>query len=144
TARDAANNVATTFTGTASLSGQGSGGATNTILGSPVHSTTFSRNFTLGYSFTPTNNITVTHVRHYYGTKVTIWTDGGTPIVTQNVTSIGGTWQETPLATPVQLLAGVTYRVGVYTGGAAYYWTDGLPSGFPNGVMVQGYEIGGD
>ena len=80
TAQDVANNHTTNFTGTVALSASSSFGAlqtNNTILGNVTHDDSSSGDWTLGYSFTPTNNLTVTHVRHYCGTKVSIWTDAG-------------------------------------------------------------------
>ncbi len=145
TARDEWNSVATNFTGSVTLSGEMGGGlATDTILGSPVPTISYSGNFTLGYAFTPNTNLTVTHVRHYFGTKVSIWTDGGTLLAAQTVTSVPGTWVETPLNTRVQLTAGATYRVGSYTAGDSYYWRTDLGSTFPNGTIGQNYDVQGD
>src|ERR1019366_5673321 len=112
-----ANGAATNFTGVMALTGVSRGApVANTILASPVYTFTASGDWTLGYSFTPNTNLTVTHMRHYFGTKVSIWTDAGTLVASQNVTSTPGTWVETALASPVQLTAGITYRVAAYTG----------------------------
>lgn len=118
--------------------------ATNTILASPVHSSSSSGTFTLGYAFTPSTNLIVTHVRHYFGTKVEIWTDTGTLLASQNVTSVPGTWVETPLSTPIQLTSGIRYRVAAYSAGGNYYWRTDLGGTFPYGTIDQGYEISGD
>jgi len=145
TALNVSNVIATNFTGTVNLSASAGGGLkTNTILGNLAYTSTGSGNWTLGYSFTPNTNLTVTHVRSYAGTKVSIWTDAGSLLVAQNVSSIAGTWVETQLATPLTLNAGSTYRVAYYTGGTTYYWrTDGANS-FTNGTIVQSYEVAGD
>jgi len=92
---------------------------------------------TLGHRFTPTNDIRVTHVRHYWGTKVSIWTDGGTPLASKTVTSTPGTWVETALDTPVSLSSGTTYRVAAYSGlSGIYYARDGtFPFDFPHGTI---------
>ena len=145
TARDEFGSVVSNFTGSVSLSGWLDGGlTTNTILGSPVDTYSGSDNYTLGYAFTPNTNLTVTHVRHYFGSKVSIWTDGGALLAAQNVTSVPGTWMETPLATPIQLTAGGTYRVASYTAGGNYNWRFDLGGTFPYGTINQGYEISGD
>ena len=118
--------------------------STSTILASPVHTNIGSGSYTLGYAFTPNTNLTVTAVRHYFGTKVEIWTDTGTLLASQNVTSVPGTWVETPLSTPIQLTAGTRYRVAAYTAGGNYYWRTDLGGTFPYGSIDQSYEISGD
>lgn len=143
-ALDAYGNPADNFTGIAYLNGTGGGSATSTILGNPAHISSSSGTFTLGYSFTPSTNLTVTHLRSYFGTKVSLWTDAGVLLASQTVSAGSGTWTDTPLPTPVTLNAGTTYRVAAYTGGGNYYWrTDGSNS-FPAGVINQGYEASGD
>jgi hypothetical protein len=147
TAQDYFNNTANSFNGTVVLSGVGSvGEVTNSILGNPVHSATAADlAYTVGYAFTPSANITVTHVRHYFGTKVSIWTDAGATLASQPVASVPGTWVETPLTVPLALAAGTRYRIGVYYPSAAgYYWrTDGTNT-FSNGTIDQSYEGAGD
>jgi len=145
TAKDFLNATVTNFNGTVALTGSAAGElATNSILAAPAYTGSGSGNYTLGYSFTPNTNITVTHVRHYYGTKVSIWTDGGVLLAAQNVTSTPGTWTETALTTPIQLSAGITYRVAAHSGGGLYYYRTDLGSTFPNGVMNAAYEVFGD
>ena len=138
-ARNDANGAATNFTGVLALTGLGAAPVTNTILASPVFTTSGSGTYTFGYSFTPNANLTVTHVRHCFGTKVSIWTDSGTLVASQNVSSTPGTWVETALSSPVQLTAGTTYRVAAYTGGGSYYWRTDLGPAFPNGTINQAY-----
>ena len=78
TAQDVFNATVTNFTGAVALSAsQGGASKTNTILGDVTANNNSAGDFTLGYSFTPNTNILVTHVRHYSGTKVSIWTDAG-------------------------------------------------------------------
>jgi autotransporter-associated beta strand protein len=138
------NNSSTVTIGAAGLLDLSGITGTNTILASPVHSFSSSGNFTLGYAFTPSANLTVTAVRSYFGTKVEIWTSTGTLLASQNVASVPGTWVETPLTTPIQLTAGSHYRVAAYTAGGNYYWRTDLGGSFPNGTIDQGYEISGD
>ncbi len=138
-ARNDADGAATNFTGVLALTGLGSAPVTNTILASPVFTVSGSGTFTFGYSFTPNANLTVTHLRHCFGTKVSIWTDSGTLVASQSVSSTPGTWVETALSSPVQLTAGTTYRVAAYTGGGSYYWRTDLGTTFPNGTINQAY-----
>jgi len=145
TAQDEFDYPVNDFLGTVTLNGVvGTERTTNTILGSPVHTTSGTGNFTLGYAFTPDTDLTVTHVRHYFGTAVSLWTDTGTLLARQNVTSIPGTWVETPLISPVDLTAGVRYRVTTFTGGGSYYQHTSLGTSFPNGTIHGGYHINGD
>ncbi|HYT58909.1 MAG TPA: DUF4082 domain-containing protein, partial [Haliangiales bacterium] len=111
TAQDYSNGTASNFNGTVTLSGAAGGGITNSILGDLTHLSSAFGTWTLGYAFTPNTDILLTHVRHYFGSKVSIWTDDGTLLASQNVSSTPGTWVETPLATPVPLAAGNRYRV---------------------------------
>ncbi len=145
TAKDIVGDTVTGFTGPVTLTGSTGGTAvTNKILGDLVNSSSSSGTYTLGYSFTPSTNISVTHVRSYWGTKVSVWTDAGSLVFSQPVSSVNGTWVETLLPSPVTLLAGVRYRVGAYTGGGSFYYrSDGITN-FPNGSIDQGYEVSGD
>jgi uncharacterized repeat protein (TIGR01451 family) len=145
-ALDFFNNPVTNFNGTVALSGSMGGGlTTNTMFGNITHSASYNfGTFTIGHSFTPNTNILVTHIRHYSGTKVSIWTDAGILLASQNVISVPGSWVETPLLTPVQLLAGQRYRIGLYTGGMIYYGRFDQSSTFSDGTIDQAYEISGD
>ena len=80
---------------------------------------------THGYSFTPSTNLQVTAVRCYSSDKVSIWTDSGTLLASQAVSSCGS-WTEAALAAPVTLSAGTTYRVTAhYSGDTTGYYPDG-------------------
>ena len=120
------------------------GSTTNTALPSPSPAFTNSGMFTLGYSFTPQTNLMLTHFRHYSGVKVSLWTDEGTLMVSENVSSIGSSWSETPLTNPIPLRAGVRYRIGVSTGGGSFFWRSDLAGSFPDGTIDQGYQCLGD
>jgi hypothetical protein len=144
TAKDVLNNTVTNFVDTVALDASTIAVASN-ILGSPVHSSSANNgSYTLGYAFTPMVDIQVTHVRHYFGNKVSIWTDSGALLASQSVTSTPGTWIETTLTSPVTLAAGTRYRIGAYTAGATYYWHTSLPTNFVVGTINQGYEASGD
>jgi uncharacterized repeat protein (TIGR01451 family) len=139
-AKDYLNGPATNFTGMVALSGLQNIQTTNSMFGNAVADNSYNNGtYTIGNSFTPGTNITVTHVRHYFGTKVSIWTDSGVLIASRLVTSVPGTWVETPLFTPISLLAGQTYRVGVYTAGQTYYGRFDQSSTFAHGTINQTY-----
>jgi uncharacterized repeat protein (TIGR01451 family) len=140
-ARDAADQLVTTYDGAPSLAAfdEGSGQHGN-LLANAASPNSSSGNYTLGYSFTPNVELEVTHVRHYFGTKVTIWRDDGTVVTSQAVVSTPGLWIETPLATPVVLQAHTRYRIAAYTGPGSYYWRFDLPALFAHGTLDQGYE----
>jgi uncharacterized repeat protein (TIGR01451 family) len=146
TAKDYFNVTVSNYNGVASVRGLSSGGAlvTNSILSNAVPTSSSSGTYTMGYAFTPSTNITITHVRHIHGTKVSIWTDAGVLVASQNVVSSPGTWIETPLAVPVQLLAGQKYRIGAYTGGGVWYYLQNPPATFANGTIQDGYYISAD
>jgi uncharacterized repeat protein (TIGR01451 family) len=147
TARDASGSVAATFNGTnVTLRGINIGGpSSGTILTNEFHSGADHLGlFTLGYEFTPATNLFVTHVRHYFGSKVAIWNAGGGLIVSTNITSVPGDWIETELSTPVYLMAGHRYRLGVFSGGQPYFWRTDGSTAFTNGVINQSYYSIGD
>ena len=109
-----------------------------------MRSTDSGGSWTDGYSFTPNIDLTVTHVRHFFGSKVSIWTDGGTLLASANVTSVPATWVETPLASPLVLTAGIRYRVGIYSSTTTWYYSSVLTPTFTYGKIDQNYESSGD
>lgn len=140
TAYDAFDEPATTFAGTAQVTATvNAPGTSHTILSNVVALGSGSGTYTLAYAFTPSQPLTVTHVRSYSGNKVSIWTDGGVLLAAQAVNGPNGTWTDTPLPNVVQLSAGVTYRVGFYTTGSWYYHTN--PPTFAHGTLVNGYYL---
>ena len=144
TAKDAGNVTISNYAGPATVQGQVGGvSTTNSLLNNLAPLSSSSLTYSLGLSFIPNTNILVTHVRHISGTKVSIWTDTGVLLASQNVVSTPGTWLETPLATPVTLLAGVKYRVAAYTGGGVYYYQT-RPPAFANGTIPEGVYSPGD
>ena len=80
-------------------------------------------------------------MRHYCGTKVSIWSDTGTLIVSQDVISNPGILVETALAAPVTLNAGAAYRVCFYTGGPSgpTYYVNSSTTTFTNGTLGSSY-----
>ncbi|MBM3133265.1 MAG: DUF4082 domain-containing protein, partial [Chloroflexi bacterium] len=74
--------------------------------------------YTLGYEFRPTANGTVTELGgRFNGTKaVKLWDANGNLLASASVTS-SDDWSYVPLATPVKVTAGRSYKVTVYTQG---------------------------
>jgi uncharacterized protein YdeI (BOF family) len=144
-AQDAHGFTVTGFAGTASLSGWAGVTTSQTILGAPTPTdSSNSGTWTFGYAFTVSGEFEVTHVRHYSGSKVSIWTDSGQLLASQTFSDPPGAWVETALPTPVQLHAGVRYRVAVYTAGQTYYWRYDLPAASAVGSIQQSYYGSGD
>ena len=140
TAFDLDNVLATNFAGKVAVTGQGTtGGAlvTNCMFNNAVPGYSYTGTFTWGYPFTPTNNLTVTHVRSFYGSQVWLWTSNGTVLANQAVAGAPGTWTETPLATPVTLQAYSNYIVAVYFNDSTYYYVSGLTNEFPDGTIAS-------
>ncbi len=144
TAKDISDTTISNFTGTALLSGWAMLQSSNAILGDIATTNAATGNWTLAYGFTPQQDMRVTHFRHYWGNKVSIWANDGVVLAAQNVTSIPGTWVTTPLANPVTLSAGTTYRLGAYTGGGAFYYLTNFPTSFPDGTLGNQYYSSGD
>lgn len=148
TAVDAVNNLVSGFGGTVSLWGVlGSNSSpSSTMMGNPSWEVGANGPVTIGYSFTPTNNITVTHIRHYSPGKVSIWTDGGVLLASQNVPGPELVWQESPLASPLGLMAGNTYRIGLYIGADQFYYyrNSAGPFAFADGTIDHRHSFPGD
>jgi hypothetical protein len=142
TAQNVTNGPATSFTGPVALSAYASGfGSSSTIIGnlSPNSYLTGSE-MTHGYAFTPNTNVQVTSVRSYSSDKVSIWTDSGTLLGSQS-TSSSGSWVETPMATPINLSAGATYRVCAHIPAGTHgdFRTTSWPTTFANGAVGQNF-----
>ena len=145
TAKDVFGNPATNYNGSASLTGIVGTVTSQTMLGNLTFTNSNnSGTFTVGYAFTPSSNMQVTAVRTYFGSKVSFWTDTGTLLASQAVTSTPTAWTETSLATSITLLAGTTYRITVYTAGLLYYWRNVAPTNPPFASLGQTYEVAGD
>jgi uncharacterized repeat protein (TIGR01451 family) len=139
TAKDGANNTLTSFNGTATLSATSLQTLTNSILNNANHSGSFGGTNTVGYSFTPQNDLLVSHFRHYFGKRVSIWKvqDGSFDLLAAlNVTSNPGTWVATALSAPLLLEAGTTYILASYTETDSFYRLDGSRN-FADGTIDQ-------
>ncbi len=116
-----------------------------TLLGGITHNNSSSGSWSLGYTFTPNKNITVTAFRRYFGTKITLWDNVGNVLATQNVSGTNGVWSNHLLGTPVLLLAGQTYKIAAVSGGGNYYWVSPIPSTtFTDGTFSSALEGSGD
>ncbi|HTQ49573.1 MAG TPA: hypothetical protein VMJ12_02600 [Candidatus Acidoferrales bacterium] len=149
TAQDISNNIVD-FRLPVTLSAfvPGSAAGSNTLLNSPAtdQSATDPSNYpdyTLGYSFTVNTNLYVTHVRSYFGDKVSIWNANGQLLASQNVAGVPGAWVDTPLTSPLFMPAGV-YRVAVHEYGVEYFWSTSLTNAFANGTINTTYWDAGD
>ncbi len=142
TALNVTNGIVGNFTGPVALSGYMNGlGTPATIIGNLTSPSYLSGSeMTHGYMFTPSTNVQVTAVRGYYTDKVSIWTDSGTLLGSQNVSAFGS-WVEASLATPITLLAGIAYRVSAHipAGTRGYYRTTSWPGTFANGTVGQSF-----
>ncbi len=139
-AQDSANRTLTNYGGLVNLSASAEA-AGHYIRGNVAHDYSDSPGtFTDGYAFTPSTNLVVMHVRHYYGEKVSIWTDAGVLLASEIVKSVPGTWVETPLAKPLTLTAGTRYRIGTfYNSNTVSYFRSVLPTTFAHGTIDQSY-----
>ncbi len=148
TARDVGGLLVTNFNAVAHLDALvPSLQPSNSILGNVTHENTFTGDYTLGNSFTPAVEMRVTHVRHYFGNKVSIWADDGTLLASTPVVSPQGTWSVTQLPGEVILQPGNRYRIAAYTGGGPadnYFWYTTGSNSFPHGTIHESYDAPGD
>lgn len=130
-ARDAADNLLSNFTGSVMVNACTVQDLSTNRLQDESMPSAFAthENSTVGYSFTPNADLLVLGFQPYAAGKVSLWTDAG--ILLGNP--------------PLHLFAGRTYRIGVYSLGLAtnYLRFDGL-STFAHGVLHQAYEGAGD
>jgi uncharacterized repeat protein (TIGR01451 family) len=138
TALDPLNQPVTNFNGPVALAGR-SGPDPSDIFGDFEFEFGGSGDYTLGYSFVPNSDLTVTHFRHYAGTKVSLWTSTRSLLAAVAVDSIDGQWIETALPSPVQLTAGSTYVIGYYTGDGDYYLHGDPTINFDDVTLVSGF-----
>ncbi len=144
-ARDVSGNLISNFTGTTLFTGWSNGPALATnLFGELTFSNIVNGDYTLGYAIRPTVDLRVTQVRSYEGTKVTLWTDTGTPVVTRAVSGPSGQWTETPLDVPVTLFAGQRYRVAYYTAGGGAYMRGVIETNYTHLDIESGYYTDGD
>ncbi len=147
TGMDHFNNPATNFNGTVPLAAQQLPGASIFGGAAPQFSAPqlggVGASFTLGYSFTPSTNLFVTSFRHYFGSKISLWTDSGTLLASQDESDAPGAWVATALTNPVPLVAGNTYRLSVLNVNTNF-WISSSATNFANGTIKAGYYFPGD
>ncbi len=106
TAKDISNLTVATYTKPAILNGwEGAhayGHTTNLLLNTASNNSWSGGNRVRGIRFTPANDLTVTHVRRFFGDKVAIWTDEGSLLAEKEVSGASGAWMEAPLDSPIQ------------------------------------------
>ncbi|HKQ36731.1 MAG TPA: hypothetical protein VJ063_01560 [Verrucomicrobiae bacterium] len=131
-ARDAGENLLTNFAGIATVAARSiESASTNTLQGDVIPSAYAAfENATVGYSFTPNQDLLVLGFHGQPGAKISIWTDDGLLLGSQP---------------PIQLFGNRTYRLGSHLPGTStnYLRFDGL-STFPHGTFGQAYEGTGD
>jgi hypothetical protein len=145
---DVFGNVATNFTGPVFFEASCGVPQLTNMLGNMVSSQyEYAGTNMVGYTFTPSTNLFVTHVRHQSGSKVLIWKDTGELLVSQPVSSLLEYWRETPLAAPLLLAAGTSYRIGVYSAfnvSGPILLQSASPSTFAYGTLGANYNGNGD
>jgi hypothetical protein len=124
TARDYFGNLVSNFNESVSVQATGNHNFPGAnLLGSLTHVSSLAGNLTVGYTFTPHTNILITHLRHYAGTRISIWDDSGQLLLAQDVQGASTVqWSEIQLAQPLRLMAGQKYRIGAFSGGTRIYW----------------------
>jgi len=97
-------------------------------------------NTTLGYAFTPTSDLWVTHFRTFAGDNVSLWTSNGDLLARKNLAVPAGSWIDTPLDQPVFLAAGRSYRLSVFARDLqTQYLRFDAPVTFAHGTIDQSY-----
>ncbi|HSV12730.1 MAG TPA: FG-GAP-like repeat-containing protein [Tepidisphaeraceae bacterium] len=143
TAKDANGNTVTSYNGTVTLSGLAGTTTSQTIMGnSSSTSSSSGLLYTMGFAFTPTATAQITAVRSISGTKVSIWNDTGTLLVSQAVSGTVGTWTETQLTTPITLSANTRYRIAAYMNGQTYYYRSDTPTFSWGAINFSCYSSG--
>ncbi len=141
TAKDATGATVSGADGSLTLTAESQGAGSNVIIGNqtPEYSIDGGTNVTiLGYAFTPAKDLEVTHFRHYYGSKITLWDMGQVRLAEMTITNSPGSWIETSLDAPLTLKAGQTYLLTVTATGYYYYRGDLLKT-FTDGTIDQGF-----
>ncbi|WP_372846073.1 LamG domain-containing protein [Pontiella sp.] len=127
------------FSGVVALEGyENLGMGAGSLLDEEVHVNTASSTVaSRGLRFTVSDDMTVTHLSHYWGTKVSLWTDAGELLSSVAVTNAAGSWSHTELPEPVLLEAGETYRISSHGTGVVYRRSGGVPFSFANGTVIS-------
>ena len=141
TARDSAGNSVSNFAGMVSFQALAAPAASSQPMLGNIGSTGASGSASVGFAVTPTNDIIVTHVRHFSGGRISIWTDDGVLLTARDVPDFGQ-WLETPLFLPLKMEAGRTYRVTLWSSNPRY--TSIVITNFPHGFIGPNYLANAD
>ncbi|MBT4822538.1 MAG: hypothetical protein HON70_42925, partial [Lentisphaerae bacterium] len=90
TAQDANGLTTTHFAGTARVVGLVAQNAE--LPGDPGTPNSGSSSYTRGIRFVPSSDVTVTHFRRYWGSRVSLWGASGDLLATQTTAEAGGVW----------------------------------------------------
>ena len=148
TAKDATGEILSTFDESVGIVGLTTGEVTmteGTMLERVAHDSSgfvWFGGYSRGLRFSLAKDLTVTHVLHYWGDKVSLWTDSGDNMLSMDVTSVPGEWVETALNSPITLTAGAVYRIAAYDN--SWYRLDTPPSAtFAGGSILSScYSLG--
>jgi uncharacterized repeat protein (TIGR01451 family) len=142
TARDAAGNPIAEFSGSLNVQAIAEVPRASQPMLGDISFTEFSGQANAGFGFTPTSDITVTHVRHFSSGRISIWTEGGVLLTARDVLNFGDEWRETPLLLPLKLEAGQSYRVTLLSSDARF--NSIAITNFPHGLIGATYWAGSD
>src|SRR5687767_14484249 len=92
TARDTAGNPVFEFSGPVDVHAVDEVPRASQPMLGDIGYTGFSGAVSAGFGFTPTSDITVTHVRHFSGGRISIWTGDGVLLTARDVLNFGDQW----------------------------------------------------
>lgn len=147
TARDALGQTVTDFSDYVDLQAWTAGGSRLRLIGQepPTEFPHAHEDSTYGYEFTPEVDLRVTHVRHRFGSKVSVWESDGTQVLSVSVSGPTDRWNSTALPSKVTLQAGKVYRIGGLAEAGSDAATSGaIPNTFQYGTIGNGYFRSGD
>jgi parallel beta-helix repeat protein len=94
------------------------------LLGNAAHTNSNSGSWTVGYQFTPNQDIAITAFRSYWGVKTSLLTAAGGLLFSALTNTPEKVWTDVPIP-PQCLHAGQEYVIAAYTNGGNYYWISG-------------------
>ena len=94
------------------------------LMDNAVHTDSSSGTWTVGYQFTPSQDITVVDFRSYWGVKTSLWTAEGSLVFSAQTNASEKAWMDVPIR-PLCLRAGQEYIIAAYTDGGNYHWISG-------------------
>jgi hypothetical protein len=112
-----------------------------------TYSSTTASDYSRGLRFSIIENMTITHLLHYWGKKISIWSDDGLLIYSMDVDALDRNWTEIELPSPLTLKGGKTYRICTHGGSGystAYRNHADTPHSFDNGTVLSSCSGYGD